>query len=148
MSDETNYYELCTADQKAIISTWIDSRHPDYRRLSHDDLVRNINEAAKTYIDNQWSFDPENLEQTMNNIEAACAVAKLDGRWVEPPPPAAPPMTLYSPNLKPLDGGRVGYHGASEEEFLRTAPLKEVENYLKGNAPQRKPNIFEEGVNR
>ena len=98
-------------------------KHPELLQVPQEDDIKNAEVISKILTDNGWAYN-------LNNLEAAFAVAKtnnqlkLNANSFSPEailPPA--PTTVSRPT------GQVNT-SESENEFLHTAPLAKVKEYL------------------
>jgi hypothetical protein len=132
MAQDINYIDLSTPEQKQMAQEWVQARHPEWTHLSEEEFRQNYNAMARTFIDNDWQFGPDNPEQSFRNLDAAYSVNKLNGQIAEPSA-----ETIHAAD------------DAAENYFIQTGKLSDVNAYLqKKYAPERKPNILSEGVNR
>lgn len=100
-------------------------KHPELLQVTQAEDQENAHTISKIITDNGWAY-------TLNNLEAAYAVAKTSNRLKLPqaasttPPVPEPvvPTTVSTPAATGTDAAR------QEEEFLRTAPMDKVRDYL------------------
>lgn len=98
-------------------------KHPELLQVPQDDDIHNANEISKILTENGWQYN-------LKNLEAAYAVAKQDNKLKLPNMNFSPEATLTpAPTTLSRPTGQVNT-SESEDEFLRTAPLQKVKDYL------------------
>ena len=99
-------------------------KHPELLQVGQDEDAHNADAISKIITENGWSYN-------LNNLEAAYAVAKTQGKLklndANQFAPEAHMTPVPSTVTRPT--GQVNT-SASEEEYLRTAPIPKVREYL------------------
>jgi hypothetical protein len=110
--------------QQAINGAFV-ARHPELLQVAPADDMHNSKVISEILTNNNWQY-------SVDNLEAAYAVAKAAGKLKLPPPePAA--SQVVEPPQPPVVSGRSPAPATGqveEQEFLRTAPLEKVREYL------------------
>jgi hypothetical protein len=123
---QKDYQQVRTGSQKAIqneVSAVFAQRHPELLQVSTEEDKHNADTISKILTDNGWAFN-------LNNLEAAYAVAKTQNQLKLHQTSQFPEATLMpAPTTISRPTGSIN-NSASEEEFLRTAPLPKVKEYL------------------
>jgi hypothetical protein len=132
MAQEINYVDLSTPEQYQMAQQWVQARHPEWGHLTEEQFRQNYNAMARTVIDCDWQFGPDNPDQSFRNLDAAYSVNKLNGQLAEPSP-----ETIHAAD------------DAAENHFIATGKLSDVNTYLQNKyALEKKPNILMEVVGR
>ncbi len=98
-------------------------KHPELLQVPQEDDVHNAEVISKILTENGWQYN-------LNNLEAAYAVAKTSNKLKLPNANFSPEATLPTvPTTVTRPTGHVNT-SESEDEFLRTAPLSKVKDYL------------------
>src|ERR1700747_745437 len=113
--------------QQSAINAQFVQKHPELLQVTQAEDVENANTIAKIITDNGWSY-------SLNNLEAAYAVAKTTGKLklpativttMEPQLNNTPaPITTSTPSSASPNAEQ------AEKDFLQTAPLEKVREYL------------------
>lgn len=121
-----DYQQVRAGSQKAVmneVSAVFAQSHPELLQVSAEEDKHNANVISQILTDNGWSYN-------VKNLEAAYAVAKVEGKLKLGQTSPFPEATLLpSPTTITRPTGAVN-NSASEEEFLQTAPLSKVKEYL------------------
>ena len=98
-------------------------KHPELLQVPQEDDIKNAEVISKILTDNGWAYN-------LNNLEAAFAVAKNENKLKLQSTSFSPEATLpVAPTTVTRPTGQVNT-SESEDEFLRTAPLGKVKDYL------------------
>lgn len=103
-------------------------KHPELLQVPQEDDVHNAQVISKILTENGWVYN-------LNNLEAAYAVAKTNNQLKLPNTNFAPEANLPpAPTTIQRPTGSINTIEA-EEEYLRTAPLAKVKEYLEKKYP-------------
>src|SRR5437879_3806785 len=98
-------------------------KHPELLQVPQEDDAHNAEVISKILTDNGWTYN-------LNNLEAAFAVAKTNNQLKLNTNSFAPEAILpVAPTTVSRPTGQVNT-SESENEFLHTAPLAKVKEYL------------------
>jgi len=98
-------------------------KHPELLQVPQEDDIKNAEVISKILTENGWAYN-------LNNLEAAYAVAKNGGKLKLPSTDFSPEAVLpHAPTTVSRPTGQVNT-SESEDEFLKTAPLSKVKDYL------------------
>ena len=118
------------AGMQNMVNAQFAQKHPELLEVPREDDVHNAEEIAKILTENGWQYN-------INNLEAAYAVAKTQGKLKLREAAPYPEANLApAPSVVTRPTGSGGQSAEAEEEYLRTAPLDKVKAYLEKKYPQ------------
>jgi hypothetical protein len=128
LSDYQNVRAGSIAGMQNMVNAQFAQKHPELLQVPQADDIHNSEQISKILTENGWTYN-------LNNLEAAYAVAKTQGKLKLNAAPSGPEaMMLSAPSVVSRPSGATD-STATEEEFLRTAPLDKVKLYLEKKYP-------------
>jgi len=116
------------AGMQNMVNAQFAQKHPELLQVPQEDDIYNAKVISEILTENGWTYN-------LNNLEAAYAVAKTQGKLKLNAAPAGPEATLIpAPTVVSRPTGAADSTQA-EDEFLRTAPLDKVKQYLEKKYP-------------
>ena len=116
------------AGMQNMVNAQFAQKHPELLQVPQEDDVYNAEVISKILTENGWAYN-------LNNLEAAYAVAKTQNKLKLPNLANGPEATLVpAPTVVSRPTGAADSSQA-EDEFLRTAPLDKVKQYLEKKYP-------------
>lgn len=126
-----DYQQVRAGSQLSVqnaVNAQFAQKHPELLQVPQEDDIHNAQVISKILTDNQWVYN-------LNNLEAAYAVAKTGNKLKLPNTNFAPEVNMpTAPSTISRPTGSINTTEA-EEEFLRTAPLDKVKQYLEKKYP-------------
>lgn len=126
-----DYQQVRAGSQLSVqnaVNAQFAQKHPELLQVPQEDDIHNAKVISEILTENGWVYN-------LNNLEAAYAVAKTNNKLKLTNTPFSPEVTLPpAPTTVSRPSGQAG-NSETEEEFLRTAPLAKVRDYLEKKYP-------------
>jgi hypothetical protein len=109
------------AGMENMVNAQFAQKHPELLEVSPEDDIHNAETISKILVENGWTYN-------LNNLEAAYAVAKMQGKLKLQADPTTEEESLRTT-------------AEEEEEFSHNAPLNKVKQYLGKKYPSLEPAL-------